>query len=114
MFETCDFLQVIRIPNPKIQFSVNLKSFFSTYKFLPEKGWLFPVSTFKEKYFTEKIGSLAGFKEVYSISRKSTDFGQFWLQRSTFKVNFLNVQAKFRKKFCQFPWEGCWEHCAVF
>ena len=36
-------------------------------------------------------------KKSYSISRKSTDFGHFWLPRSTFKADFLNVQAKIEK-----------------
>ena len=50
---------------------------------------------------------LAGLKKSYSIFRKSTDFGHFWLPGSTFKVEFLNVQAKFWEILGQFPGEGC-------
>ena len=53
------------------------------------------------------MGFLAGLKKNYSIFHKSTDFGHFWLPGSTFKVNFLNVQAKFQKILGQFPGEGC-------
>ena len=48
------------------------------------------------------LAGLAGLKKKYSIFRKSTDFGHFWLPRSAFKVHFLNVQAKFRKNIGQF------------
>ena len=48
------------------------------------------------KYFSEKISSLAGLKKNFSIFRKSTEFGHLWLPGSTFKVNFLNVKAKFQ------------------
>ena len=48
------------------------------------------------------MSSLAGFKKIYSIFRKSTDFGRFWLPGSTFKVDFLNVQAKFQIILGQF------------
>ena len=53
------------------------------------------------------MSSLAGLKKSYSIFRESTDFGHFWLPGSTFKVNFLNVQAKIRKILGQFPGEPC-------
>ena len=53
------------------------------------------------------MSSLAGLKKRYSIFRKSTDFGHFWLPGSTFKVDFLNVQAKFQKILGQFPGGGC-------
>ena len=107
MVEKCDFLKVVKIPYPKNRFLVNLRSFFSTYKFFPGQGWHFPVSTFQEEYFSAKMSSLAGLKKSYSIFRKSTDFGHFWLPGSTFKVDFLNVQAKFRKTLGQFPGGGC-------
>ena len=64
--------------------------------FFSRWGWLFSVSTFEEEFFNEKISSLAGLKKNYSVFRKSTDFGYFWLSMSTFKVDFLNVQAKFQ------------------
>ena len=81
--------------------------FFSTYKFFP--GWecLFPVSTFQEKYFNEKMSSVVGLRKRYLIFRGSTDFGHIWLTRSTFKVDFHNVQAKFQKILAHFPGEGC-------
>ena len=107
MVEKCDFLKVVKIPSPKNRFLVISRSFFSTYNLFPGRGWYFIVSTFKEKYFNEKMSSLAGLKKSYSIFRKSTDFGHFWLPGSTFKVDFLNVQAKFQKILGQFPGEGC-------
>ena len=51
------------------------------------------------------MSSLAGLKKSYSLFRKSTDFGQFWLPGSTFNVEFLNVQAKFQRIPGQFPGE---------
>ena len=80
--------------------------FLNVLKF-PGLGWLFLVSTVKEEYINGKMSSLAGLRKSYSSFRKSTDFGHFWLPRSTFKVDFLNVQAKFRKILCQFPGGGC-------
>ena len=77
MVEKCDFVKVVKIPCSKNRVLVNLRSFFSTYNFFPGWGWLIPVSTFKEEYFNEKMSSLAGLKESYSIFRKSTDFGHF-------------------------------------
>ena len=59
--------------------------------------WLFPYSALKEKYFDEQMSSLASLKNSYPISRKSTEFGHFWLPGSTFKVDFLNVREKFQK-----------------
>ena len=53
------------------------------------------------------MSSLAGLKKSYSIFRESTDFGDFWPLGSTFKDDFLNVQAKFQKIFGQFPSRGC-------
>ena len=38
----------------------------------------------------------------YLLSCKSTNFGHFWLPRSTFKVDFLNVQPKFWKNSVNF------------
>ena len=53
------------------------------------------------------MSSLASLKKSYSIFRESTDFGHFWLSGSTFKDNFLNVQAKFQKIPVNFPGGGC-------
>ena len=59
----CDFLKVVKIPNPKIRFLINLGSFFSTYKFFPGRGWLIPVIQFEQNYFNEKVSSLASLKK---------------------------------------------------
>ena len=49
------------------------------------------------------MSSLVGLKKVsYLIFRKSTDFGNFWLTGSTFKVGFFNVQANFKKSLLSF------------
>ena len=72
--EKCDFLKVVKVPFPKNRFLENLRSFFSTYKFFPRRGY-FPVSTFKEEFFNEKMCSLAGLKKSYLIFCKSTYFG---------------------------------------
>ena len=98
MVEKCDFLKVVKIPYPKNRFLVTLRSFFSTYKF-------FPVSTINGECFNETMSSLVS-KKSYAIFRESTDFGHFWLPRSTFKVDFLNVRTKFRKILGHFPGGG--------
>ena len=41
----------------------HLRSFSSTYNFFPGQGWTFPVSTFEEEYFNEKMSFLAGLKK---------------------------------------------------
>ena len=84
------------------------------YNFFPGRGWLIPVSTFKKAYFKENMSSPAGLKKSYSISRKSIDFGHFWLLSSTFKVDFLKVQEKIREIVGQFPGRGFKEHCVKF
>ena len=50
------------------------------------------------------MSSLAGLKKD-SFSRKSTDFGHFWLPRFTFKVDFLNIPANFLKTLGYVPGE---------
>ena len=70
-------------------------------------GRFFPVSMFKGKYFNEKMNFLDGLKNFFSIFGESTDFGHFWLPRSTFKVDFFNLQAKFQKILRQFSRGGC-------
>ena len=70
MVEKFDFLKVVEIPYPKIRFLVTLRSFFSTYKLFPGRGWHFPVTAFKEKNFNEKISSLPGLKKVIQFSAK--------------------------------------------
>ena len=59
-----------------------------------------------EEFFNEKMSSLVGhWKKSFSIFRKSTNFGHFWLPGSTLKVDFLNVQTKFQKVL-GFFWGG--------
>ena len=93
---------------------VNLRSFSSTYKIFPELGWSFPVNIFEEESSNENISSLAGLKKRFSFSRRSTDFGDFWLPRSNFKNDLLKVEAKFQKIRGQFPGGGCLEQFAKF
>ena len=92
------------------QNSISEKSIFGHFEVLffnvwvfSRAGWLFPDSTFNVKYFNGKMSSLAGLKKSFLLSRKSTDFGNFWLPRSFFKVDFLNAQANFRKNLGLFP-----------
>ena len=61
------------------------------------------------------MSSLAALrKNLCTLTRKSTDFGHFWLPRSTLKVDFLNVQAKLQKILVQFPGGGFQKHCVKF
>ena len=80
---------------------------FSTFKLFPWRWGLFPVSAFQEKSFDKKMSSPAGLKKSYSIFRKSINFGHFSLSGFTFRVNFLNVNAKFQTIHGQFPGGGC-------
>ena len=64
----CIFL-VVKFPFPENRFLFTLMS-FTTYKFFPGPGWLFPVSTFKEKYFNEKMRCLAGLNTVFQFLAK--------------------------------------------
>ena len=96
------FLQVAIFPYSKNRFSVNLSSSFFNLLFCPGRGCFFPVNTNKLEYDGGKMSSLAGLNKSFSISRKSTAFGLFWLPRSTFKVDFLNVEAKFRNSLVKF------------
>ena len=75
MVEKRDFLKVVKIPSPKKLFLVNLRSFLSTYKPFPRRGWLVSVSTLRKEYFDEKMSSLVGLKKSYKIFCKSIDFG---------------------------------------
>ena len=70
MVEKCDFLKVVKISYPKNHFLVNLRSFFSTYKFSPGWEWYFPVSIFKQSFFNQKMSSLAGLKKILHFSAK--------------------------------------------
>ena len=79
--------------------------FFNVQIFLG--GAVFPVSIIKNEYFLANMSSLVGLKKSYWFSREGTDFGHFWRPRSTFKVDLLNVQAKFGNILVQFPRRCC-------
>ena len=102
MVAKCDFLEVVKNHYPKNRFLVTLRSFFSSYEIFVGRRWFFPVSTLKGEYFNEKMSFIVGLKKSYSTFGRSTDFGHFWLPGSNFKVDFLNVQAKFQKILGQF------------
>ena len=92
------------------QNSISEKSIFRHFEviflnvyFFSRAGWYFPVSTFKEEYFNEKMSFLAGLKKSYSTFRKSTDFGHFGLPGSTFKVIF-SMYRKFSKNPRSVSW----------
>ena len=55
-----DFLKVVKFPQRKNCFLVILRSFFSTYKSFPERGYVVPTNTFEGDCFSEKKYSLAG------------------------------------------------------
>ena len=87
----CDFLKVLKIPYPKNRFLVNLRSFSSTYKFFPGRGWYFPVSTFKSKYFDGKMSSLAGLKKKLFIFPQ-----KYWFW--TFLTTWVRLQSQFSQR----------------
>ena len=87
----CDFLKVVKIPYLKIRFLVNLRSFFSTYKFFTGRGWYFPVSTFKQEYFNGKMSSLAGLKKkLFNFLQKY----RFW----PFLTTWVHIQSQFSQR----------------
>ena len=91
MFEKCDFLKVVKIPYPKVRFLVILRSVFSTYIFVPGRGWLFRFSTFKENYFTGKMSSLAGLKKkLFNFLQKY----RFW----SFLTTWVHLQSRFSQR----------------
>ena len=73
----------------------------------PRAGVVISCFLFNKEYFNEKMSSLVGLEKSYSFFCKSTDFGHFWLPGSTFKVDFLNVQANFQTIIGYFPGVGC-------
>ena len=101
--EKCDFLKVVKIPYPKIRFLVTLSPFFSTYKFFPGREWHFPVSTFQEEYFNEKMSSLAGLKKkLFNFPQKY----RFW----PFLATWVHIQSRFSQrtgKISKNPWNVC-------
>ena len=95
MGEKCDFLQVVKIPYPKNRFLVNLRSFFSIINF--SMRWLFPVTTFKEEYFNEKMGPLAALEKVSNFLAKVPILAIFGYLSSLSKVIFSTYRQIFKK-----------------
>ena len=121
------FIVNTNIHDPKLRFSVSSqnsisgKSIFGEFeviflnvKYFPGWKWLCPVSIFVQKFFNEKLSSLACLNKKLIKFSQTTNFGHFWLPRSTFKVDYLNEQAKFPKILNHFLGQGCWEHCVKF
>ena len=72
------FPESCRVSTPeKLIFAQFVDINFSQHVSFLQGGWLIAVSTFKRKYFNEKVSSLAGLKKSFSISRKSSDFWPF-------------------------------------
>ena len=97
MVKKYDFLKVVKIPFPRNRFLVILRSFFSTYKFFPGREWLFPVNTFKEEYFNEKMSSLAGLKKVIQFSAKVPILAVFYYLGPPSKSIFSTYRQSFKK-----------------
>ena len=97
-----DFLKVVKIPCPKNQFLVTLRSFFSTYKFFPGRGWYFPVSTLKQEYFIAKMSSLAGLKKVIQFSAKVSILAIFDYLGPPSKSIFSTYRRNFKKSLVSF------------
>ena len=66
-----DFLHVVKISFEKNRFFFILRHLFHTYKklFLGQ-GWFFPVGTFKDKCFYEKLTSLASLNSFFYFPAK--------------------------------------------
>ena len=102
MVEKWDFLRVVKNLYPKNRFLVNLRPFSSTYKFFPGRGWLFPVSKFKEEYFSEKISSLAGLKKNIQFPAKAPILDIFRYLGPHSKSIFSTYQQNFEKPSVSF------------
>ena len=98
MIKKCDFLKAC----PKNRFLVNLRSFSSTYKFFPGRGWCFPVGTFKEKYFNEKMSSLADLKKNIQFSAKVLILAIFDYLGPHSKSIFSTYRQNFEKYLVSF------------
>ena len=101
IFKTQDgrgvFLQVGNSPYPKKkQCLVNLRSFFNTYNFFPGRRCFFLLVFLNRMVFEKETDLQLPSTKRDSISRKSTDFGFFWLPRSSFKVGFPNIEENFQ------------------
>ena len=90
--QKCDFLKVVKIPYPKSRFLVTLRSFFSTYKFFPGRGWIFPVIKSKLEFFNEKMSSLAGLKK--NLFNFPPQKYRFW----PFLTTWVHLQSRFSQR----------------
>ena len=98
------FLEVVKLPYPKNRFLVTLRSIFSTHKLFPGRGWYIPVSSFKKKYFNEKMSSLAGLKKKLFIFPQKY---RFWPVLTT----WVHTQSQFSQrtgKISKNPWSVFW------
>ena len=102
MVENFDFLQVVKIPSTENRFLLNLRSFFSTYKVFPGRGWFFPVNTFNEECFNQKISSLAGLKKVIHFSAKVLFLASFDYLGQPSKSIFSTYKQNFEKSSVSF------------
>ena len=73
-------------------------------------GYL-PLAHSKGSSFTKNEPSSWSQQKIFQFLAKSVNFCQFWLTRSTFKVDFLNAQAKFQKNVSYVLGRCCLEHC---
>ena len=102
MVEKSDFLKVVTIPYPKNRLLVILRSLFSTFKFFPRAGVVFPVSTIKEECFNEKMTSVAGLKKRYFFSAKVVIFAIFGYLGQPSKSIFSTYRQCFKKSLVSF------------
>ena len=80
------------------QNSISEKSIFGQFEVIflnvwlfSERGWFFPVSTFKGEYFNEKMSSLAGLKKkFFSFTQKY----RFW----PFLTTWVHLQSRFSQR----------------
>ena len=102
MVEKCYFRRVVKIPCSKNRFLVTLRSFFSAYNFFPGRGWYFPVSTFKQEYFSEKMSSLAGLKKNIQFSARVPILAIFDYLGPHSKSIFSTYRQNFKKSLVSF------------
>ena len=109
MVEKSNFLRVVETPHPK-------NWFFFHFEVVFRNVWIFPRARVAIccEYTPTRVfqwkDELSGWFEqkfIYFLA-KTTDFGHFWLPRSTFKINFLNVQENFGKSLVRFLGEVVW------
>ena len=84
------------------QISISEKMIFGQFEVIfpnvyifPWRGWLLPVSAFKEEYFNEKMSSLAGLKKVLQFSAKVPILAIFGYLGPPSK----SISSKYRQNF---------------